>query len=282
LIIDIVLYRIRFPWYSSQRSESIELLNRQNRRVLVLQHAESENLGTIEDALTAGGVAFDYIRTFEGQPVPNDVCESSGLIVTGGPMGVYETDRFPFLIRELKLIEAFLEAQRAILGVCLGSQLLAAALGATVRNGRKREIGWFPVDLTPASRRDRLWNGQPSRFAAFHWHGDIFDLPKGAVSIASSDITPVQSFRYGDRAYGILFHLEVTERHIWKMLKEFAGEIQRQNLDAEGILLQARFLLPPLQQIGATIFRRWTQLLYPSRVSQSGRTASRNCDLDGN
>lgn len=237
------------------------MLKLQNRRVLVLQHAVSENLGTIEDALIASGVAFEYVRTFEGQHVPGDIDGSFGLIVMGGPMGVYETDRFPFLNQEMKLIETFLKAQRPILGVCLGSQLLASALGAKVRRGKRKEIGWFPVELTPDSTHDRLWSGQPSRFAAYHWHGDIFELPKEAVPLASSDITPVQSFRYGDQAYGILFHLEVTERHIWKMLKEFAGEIQQENLDAEGILLQAGFLLPPLQQIGATIFRRWTELV---------------------
>jgi GMP synthase (glutamine-hydrolysing) len=232
-----------------------------NRKVLVLQHAESENLGTIEDALVAAGVAFEYVRAFDGQPIPRDIDGSSGLIVMGGPMGVYETDRFPFLIQEMKLIESFLKAQRPILGVCLGSQLLAAALGAKVRKGKRKEIGWFLVEVSAASTHDRLWSGQPSRFVAYQWHGDIFDLPEGAVPLASSDITQVQSFCYGGLAYGILFHLEVTERHIWKMLKEFAGEIQQENLDAEGILLQAGFLLPPLQQIGATIFRRWTELV---------------------
>ncbi len=232
-----------------------------SRKVLVLQHAKSENLGTIEDALTAGGVAFDYVRTFEGQQVPQAVDESSGLIVMGGPMGVYETDRFPFLIQETKLIEAFLKAQRPVLGVCLGSQLLAAALGATVRKGEKKEIGWFPVELTPSSGQDRLWRGQPSRFAAYHWHGDIFDLPKGAVSLASSDITPVQSFRYSDQAYGILFHLEVTEPHIRKMLNEFADEIQQENLSADGILKQAETNLPQLHEIGMNVFRRWIDIV---------------------
>jgi GMP synthase (glutamine-hydrolysing) len=235
--------------------------SRENHRVIVLQHAESENLGTIEDALKTGGVTFDYVRAFEGQPIPDAVGESSGLIIMGGPMGVYGTDRFPFLRREMKLMEAFLEAQRPIPGVCLGSQLLAAAIGATVRKGRKKEIGWFPVGLSPASGQDRLWSKQPSRFVAYHWHGDIFDLPKGAVPLASSEITPVQSFRFGDLAYGILFHLEVTERHISKMLNEFAGEIQRENLDPGGILKQAESLLPPLQQIGSKVFRRWVELV---------------------
>ena len=255
---------------------------RVNRRVVILQHAQSENLGTIEDALTANGVSFDYVRTFEGQPVPDDVGGSSGLIIMGGPMGVYETDRFPFLHQEMKFIEAYLEAQRPILGVCLGSQLLAAALGATVRKGRQKEIGWFPVELTPASAQDPLWTGQASRFVAYHWHGDIFDLPKEAVPLALSEITPVQCFRFADRAYGILFHLEVTDRHIRKMLNEFAGEIQEENLNPEEILKQAESLVPPLQKIGATVFRRWSELLYPPRLSQSGRTASRYCELDGN
>jgi GMP synthase (glutamine-hydrolysing) len=239
----------------------------QDRKAIVLQHAESENLGRIEDALLVAGVEFEYVRTFAGQSIPRDIDESSGLIVMGGPMGVYETDRFPFLNQEMKLIEAFLKAQKPILGVCLGSQLLAAALGATVRKGRKKEIGWFPVERTSASAQDRLWSGQPSRFVAYHWHGDLFDLPRGAVPLASSDITPVQSFCYGGLAYGILFHMEVTEGQIWKMLKEFAGEIQQENLDAEGILLQTGFLLPPLQQIGATIFRRWVELVSSLRIS---------------
>jgi GMP synthase (glutamine-hydrolysing) len=231
------------------------------RRVLVLQHAQSENLGTIEDALRIGGVAFDYVHVFQGQPLPDDVEGSSGLIVMGGPMGVYETGRFPFLLREMKLIEAFLRAPRPILGVCLGSQLLAATLGAIVRKGRKKEIGWYPVQLSPKSEQDPLWSGVPSRFVAFHWHGDMFDLPRGAVALASSDITPVQSYRFRDRAYGILFHLEVTERHISKMLHEFDGEIQHENLNPAGIMKQAESFLSPLEQIGATVFRRWVELL---------------------
>jgi GMP synthase (glutamine-hydrolysing) len=227
--------------------------------MLVLQHAESEGLGTIQDALIAAGVEFECVRSFEVQSIPRDIDESSGLIVMGGPMDAYETDRFPFLNREMKLIETFLKAQRPILGVCLGSQLLAVALGARVR--KRKEIGWFPVNLTPVTAQGLLWGGQPSRFVAYHLRADMLDPPKGAVPLASWDITPVQSFRFGERAYGILFHMEVTEGQIWKMLKEFAGKIQQENLDAEGIMLQAGFPLPPLQQIGTTIFRRWVELI---------------------
>lgn len=232
-----------------------------NQRVLVLQHAESENLGTIEGALRAAGVAFDYVRAFEGQAVPDNLDGSSGLIIMGGPMGVYETDRFPFLLQEMKLIESFLKVGRPILGVCLGSQLLAAVLGATVGKGRQKEIGWHPIELSPASRQDPLWSDQPSRFVAYHWHGDIFDLPRQAVTLARSEITPVQSYRFGDRAYGILFHLEVTLPQIRQMLDEFAAEIAQENLNPAAILEQAESLLPPLQEIGATIFGRWIRLV---------------------
>lgn len=230
-------------------------------KVIVLQHAESENLGTMEEALAACGVAFEYVRTFEGQAIPADVDGATGLIVMGGPMGVYETDRYPFLRQEMKLMEAFLKAERPILGVCLGSQLLATTLGAPVRKGRKKEIGWFEIQLNRASVQDTLWNGQHSPFVAYHWHGDIFDLPKGAVALASSDLTPVQSYRFGDRAYGILFHLEVTENHIRKMLDEFAEEIREENLSAGEILQESKSFLPPLQQVGAAVFQHWIDLL---------------------
>lgn len=230
------------------------------KSVVVLQHAGSENLGTIEDALSAAGVRCRYVRSFEGQPVPREVDDASGLIVMGGPMGVYETARFPFLLQELDLIRGFLKAERPILGVCLGSQLLAAALGATVRQGRQKEIGWYPVTASLESRRDTLWSDQPSRFVAYHWHGDVFDLPEGAVLLASSEISPVQSFRFGDRAYGLLFHLEVTKRHIQGMLDEFAAEVQEEGLSAAGILREGESFLGPLQQIGVAVFRRWIDL----------------------
>lgn len=232
-----------------------------DRRVLVLQHSESETLGTIEDALKRAGVSFEYLRIFQGQSVPHCIDRSAGLIVMGGPISVYETDRFPFLLQEMKLIEDFLKAQRPILGVCLGSQLLAAVLGAAIRKGRQKEIGWFPVQLTTEGKQDPLWFGAPPRFVAFHWHGDVFDLPKGAVRLASSDITEVQSYRFGNQSYGVLFHLEVAEQHVIKMLEEFEAEVQQENLTSGQIVKESERYMLPLQNIGAGVFRRWIELL---------------------
>lgn len=102
-------------------------------------------------------------------------------------MGVYEQDRYPFLSEEIRLIETALKQEKPLLGVCLGSQLLAAALGVKVTKGRKKEIGWHPVNLTDAATTDPLWGGVKSPFVAYHWHGDTFELPRAAVSLASSN-----------------------------------------------------------------------------------------------
>lgn len=230
------------------------------RRVIVLQHARSEALGSFENGLKAAGLEPVYVYTFNGQAVPTSSEGSCGLIVMGGPMSVYETSRYPFLTREMKLIEHFLRSEKPILGVCLGSQLLAACLGAQVRKGARKEIGWYPVRLTERGARHALWKGQAPSFTAFHWHGDVFDLPRGAVLLASSDLTEVQAFYFGGRVYGFLFHLEVTEDHIRRMLTEFASEIEQEKLSPGTILGETRVFLPLLEKIASDVFEGWTKL----------------------
>jgi|FaiFalFF_MnMetaG_3_1042247.scaffolds.fasta_scaffold00167_11 GMP synthase (glutamine-hydrolysing) len=240
------------------------------RKVFVLQHAACETLGTIADALQEARVDATYIRAFAGEPIPTHMGEAVGLILMGGPMGVYEQDRYPFLVEEMRLIERALAAGTPILGVCLGSQLLASVLGAHVRRGPQKEIGWFPVWLTEAARADVLWAGVTSPFIAYHWHGDVFDCPSGAVPLAYSEVTACQAFRYGTSAYGLLFHLEVTEPLIAEMVRTFAEELREAGLSGEEILRQAPQHLPAVQQIGRTVFRAWTRLI-PSGIETSLR-----------
>ncbi len=230
-------------------------------QVLVLQHAHSEGLGTIEGALRDAGHSFKYLRTFEGEVVPKNANDLSGLVIMGGPMGVYEHAKYPFLKDEMKLIENFLKEGKPILGVCLGSQLLASALGAEVKKGPRKEIGWYQIHLSASAEDDRLWKGQPSSFTAYHWHGDIFDLPTDAVPLASSELTALQAFRYGKNVYGFLFHMEVTREQIEAMLQEFSDEIQQEKLDGPGILNASASNLPPLREIGAAVFGRWAALV---------------------
>lgn len=230
------------------------------REVLVLQNAGCETLGIIAGALDAAGVAPRYVRAFDGEPIPRAVGDAAGLIVMGGPMGVYDHPRYPFLLDEMRLIEQALRADRPALGVCLGSQLIASVLGTAVTGGRRKEIGWHAVTLAEPAETDPLWAGIERSFVAYHWHGDIFDLPSGATSLASSEATTCQAFRYGSSVYGLLFHLEVTPEIIEGMVRAFAGELEEEGLDGRAILGDARRHLPSLHRIGEKVFRGWAGL----------------------
>jgi GMP synthase (glutamine-hydrolysing) len=226
-------------------------------KIVVLQHHPAETLGAIADSLESAALAWQYIRVHEGQPIPTSIRSAGGLIVMGGPQTVYELDNYSHLRDEMRLIEAALKENKPILGVCLGSQLLAATLGAKVYRGATREIGWYPVRLTDDARDDRLLCGVVTEFTAAHWHSDVFDLPAGATALASSEVTALQGYRYGDKAYGFLFHAEMTEEILAALVAEFGAGLQRVGLDGDAILAATPRHLPQLGQIGATVFGRW-------------------------
>ena len=229
--------------------------------VTLLQHIHCETPGIISDCLQSANIDMRFVRTFERNPIPSNLDTQAGLIVMGGPMSVYDHDQFPFLLEEQRLIEEALKDDKPVLGVCLGSQLLAATLGAEVKSGAQKEIGWHPVTLTEYAATDALWKELPARFTAYHWHGDVYDLPQGAVSLASSELTPCQGFRYGTNAYGFLFHMEVTEKIIKNMVAEFQDELEEQCITAGSIIQKTRDYLSALQTVGGRVFRRWVKLL---------------------
>jgi GMP synthase (glutamine-hydrolysing) len=226
-------------------------------KIWVLQHHRVENLGRIANALEAAALAWQYVRSFEGQPIPKDMKGAGGLIVMGGPMGVYEQDRYPYLRDEMRLIENAIALGKPVLGVCLGSQLLAATLGAKVFKGSAKEIGWYPVTLDAAGLDDRLFRGAPASFTALHWHGDIFDLPAGAVALASSAQTAIQAYRHGTNAYGLLFHIEPTAAIVAGMVREFAAELEEAQVDGSKIIAAADERIAALTDLAETIFHRW-------------------------
>jgi GMP synthase (glutamine-hydrolysing) len=226
-------------------------------KIVVLQHHPAENLGAIADALEGAALAWQYIRVYDGQPIPNTIKGAGGLIVMGGPQTVYQLDRYPFLRDETTLIADALKENKPILGVCLGSQLIASALGARVYRNTEREIGWRRVRLTGAADDDRLMRGAPTEFIAPHWHSDIFDLPAGAIALASSEKTPIQAFRYGDRAYGLLFHAEMTEEILERLIAEFGEGLRRVGIDGDAILAEAPSHLAQLSGVAEMIFSRW-------------------------
>jgi GMP synthase (glutamine-hydrolysing) len=229
--------------------------------VFVLEHHPCEGPGVIADALRRAGAVTQSIRADAGERVPKEIGDVAGLIVMGGPQSVYEHDKFQYLRNEIRLIENALDRNRPVLGVCLGSQLIAAVLGAKVYPGRKKEIGWHRVDLTNAVKSDPLWKHAPRSFRGFHWHGDIFDLPRGATLLASSALTANQAFRYGRNAYAILFHMEITSAQVRTMVETFSSELLVTGLNPRAITLNAHLHLPVLHSIGQTVFTRWAALL---------------------
>lgn len=228
--------------------------------IVVLQHAHTEPLGTISDALDSRGISYRYIRSYDGQDIPADLGSSIGLVVMGGPMGVYEQDRYPFLTAEMKLIEQALDRGILILGVCLGSQLLAATLGAEVRPAPSPEIGWADVTLTEEAAVDRLFHPVSSPFTAFHWHGDIFEIPDDAVSLASSEMTACQAFRHGNNAYGILPHMEVNDFMVRDWAVSNQPYLQKAGGDGATIIGGIPKHLNDLQHTGRIIFGNWADL----------------------
>ncbi|PIQ82763.1 MAG: glutamine amidotransferase [Candidatus Omnitrophica bacterium CG11_big_fil_rev_8_21_14_0_20_64_10] len=229
--------------------------------VWIFQHAAPETPGLIEEVLASGGVPFELFRSFEGAAVPARLDAAVGLVIMGGPMGVGDRMRYPYLRGELKLIEQALRTDRPILGVCLGAQMLASVLGAPVYPGKRKEIGWEEITLIPEGKGDPLFRGMRSPAQVFHWHGETFDLPAGAVRLAASAVTPNQAFRHGRTAYGLQFHLEVTETMVGGMVKAFAGELAAERLDGAAILRESARRLPALQRVAEPVFREWVQQL---------------------
>lgn len=232
-----------------------------SRSVLVVQHALEETAGSILEVLEGRAIEPVVVRSFAGAPVPRELGRHEGLILMGGPQSVYEQDRYPYLTDELRLIEDALRAGRPVMGICLGSQLLAEALGGRVTKGARKEIGWHRVTMSDAGLIDPIWKGVESSFVAFHWHGDVFSLPDGAASIARSELTEHQAFRHGTSAYGILFHLETTQELVEQMVRAFDEELRAADVDPARVLREAEQHLPALALRGREVFEAWASLL---------------------
>lgn len=195
-------------------------------KALILQNASHEGPGTIEDYLKKNNFPYTIVDlSRKGYEIP-DLLDYNALIVMGGPMNVYETDKFPYLIEEEKIIKTAIERNYLVLGICLGAQMMAKALGAKVTKGKTKEIGWYDITLTDDGLEDKAIGPLGKRVKVFQWHGDTFDIPAGAVRLAASELFPNQAFRYGKRAYALQFHLEVTEDIIKDWIRHGEAELK--------------------------------------------------------
>ena len=188
------------------------------RKVLVLQHVAWEPLGTLDPLLKKSGLRTRYVNFGREPDCVPDLEKYNGLIVLGGPMGVYETDKYPHLKTELVLMERALKTEIPVLGICLGAQLMAQVLGSSVRKHTAREMGWCPVELTKDSGGDPFMGHFKKMEYVFQSHGDTFDIPKSAVHLAYSSVCSGQAFRYGDKAYALQFHLEANQAYVDRWL----------------------------------------------------------------
>jgi GMP synthase-like glutamine amidotransferase len=178
-------------------------------RVHHLQHVPFEGLGSIEAALNERGHILTSTHLYRGDTLP-PLDTFDLLIIMGGPMGVFDEGDYPWLKPEKRFIKAAMGAGKKVLGICLGAQLIADALGARVTRNPHREIGWFPITRNAAMEATRLKEVLPAQADAFHWHGDTFEIPFGALPLASSEACQNQGFIFEDRVVAFQFHLETT------------------------------------------------------------------------
>ena len=193
--------------------------------VLIIKHVEIEGPGLIEYHLNRKKIPYKILNLKPGVHFPK-LDGFTHIIFLGGPMNVYEEDCYPFLRDEDLFIKEAIQRGKGILGICLGAQLIAKALGAKVFKAPAKEIGWYDVSLTKMGSRDPLFSILPETFPAFQWHGDTFEIPKSAKLIATSDFVLHQAFRYGQKVYGLQFHLEVTEEMIKEWMDTYEEEFK--------------------------------------------------------
>lgn len=193
-------------------------------KIHYLQHVPFEGHAYLETFARNIGAEFSGTMLCNGQPLPGRL-DFDLLAVMGGPMGVDDEKKFSWLIQEKLFIEKAIRAGKKIIGICLGAQMIAEIMGATVYKNRCREIGWFPVKRSDDGAASRVGRILPDIFFAFHWHGDTFEIPEGAVHVAESIACKNQGFIYDERVVGLQFHLESTAESIRALYDNCRGEL---------------------------------------------------------
>ncbi|MFK0690695.1 type 1 glutamine amidotransferase [Mesorhizobium sp. IMUNJ 23033] len=200
-------------------------------RVLVVQNFDNEGLGQIGAALVEAGAHIDLRRPYQGDPLPDDAAEHDAMVVLGGAQNALDDENCPYFPGLLDLTRDFADKDRSVLGICLGSQLLARAFGGENQIGGATEFGWHRVSLTPEAKTDPVLAALPEKFPIFEWHDDTFVLPDNAVRLAGSAIAENQAFRIGRAVYGFQFHFEADRPMVRDWSTSFASLIAERHPD---------------------------------------------------
>lgn len=227
------------------------------KTIYAIQHLAFEDLGYLEDVFYTLGFRVRYFEA--GVENLTQALEYEGLtLILGGPIGVYETADYPFLVDEIKLLKQRLLDKKPTIGICLGAQLIAHALGAKVYAGQHKEIGWSRLQLTNLPNHPL---GALENTPVLHWHGDTFDLPKDAQLLASSELYPHQAFQYGHNVFGLQFHIEVAGDYLEKWLIGHTCELRHANIDIPTLRADNQKYAQALEQQGTHAMMQIMQML---------------------
>lgn len=232
--------------------------------IFALYHAPHETSGLIGEIVKELGLSMTEVHLYDGEGLPRETSDLEGLVVMGGPMSVNDVTEYPFLLPEMQLIERVIADEKPVLGICLGAQLMARALGKKVYRNRVKEVGWYPIRRTPAAAHDPLFSQLPEETTVLHWHGETFDLPDGAHLLAHSERCEHQAFRIGHHAYGLQFHFEVTEPMLktWCSLPEGKADLASSGQTPEATLSRAASVFRRLDPMARDLFRAYFKTAY--------------------
>ena len=230
-------------------------------KILVFQHVPYEPLGTLDPLLKEAGFRLRYVNFGRDPHQRPSLKRYEALIVLGGPMNAHQIDTYPNLATEVEVIREAVDAGMSVLGICLGAQLLAKAVGGSVAKNDEREIGWCDVHLTESGRADPVLSSFESSQRVFQWHEDGISLPAGVPNLASSPASQVQAYRYGDHAYGFQFHLEVDASLVERWLTVPANQpmlaAEAGRVDPRAIRQQTENWIGDLQELSRLTFSHW-------------------------
>jgi len=230
-------------------------------RIHSLQHVPFEDLAHIETWAQDRSHSISRTLLFNHEHFP-EMSEFDWLVILGGPMNIYEEEEFPWLKREKKFIAEAIAQQKAVLGICLGAQLVADILGGKVFKNPYKEIGWYPVRLTPEARKSAIFRPLPAQFTAFHWHGDTFSIPPGGIRIAKSEGCSNQAFEYHGRVIGLQFHLESALESIQRLIRNCEDElVGGKYIQSAEEMLGQRGNLPEIRRIMTLLLDHWEKII---------------------
>ncbi|MEI8293248.1 MAG: type 1 glutamine amidotransferase [bacterium] len=231
------------------------------KNVLFIQHGDVDKPGLLGEVLGELGIPLRVVHPYAGESLPGDVAEFDGVALGGGGQSAYQVADYPYLEQECAIVRSALNLGQPVLGLCLGGQLIARALGAEVRRAPQKEIGFYPVTLAREAMDDPLTSLLPQTFGAAHWHGDVFEIPSGGVRLASTALTPNQMFRYGPKCYGFQFHLEMTPPLFEELVRDSEDYLVDSGAEPGALIREAHGILPTLGKNARAFFAEWAGLL---------------------